>query len=63
MFVVSTSTLKPVSERGGYVKKVVKINRILMATLSHPYIGTDFNDFREVRRHLKELLEMACTMR
>ena len=44
-------------------EKVVKINRTLMVTLSHPYIGAEnHNDFREVRRHLRELLEIVCTM-
>ena len=38
---VSTQTLKSVSERGGYVRNVVKVKCTLMVMLNHPYIGAE----------------------
>lgn len=43
--------------------KKKKVKCTLMATLSNPYIGVEgANNFREVRRHLREPLDMACTI-
>jgi len=60
---VNTSMFKSIFVRGDYLRKVIKVKCTLMATLSNPYIGLEgANAFYEMRRHLREPLEMACTV-
>jgi len=60
---VNTLTLKLVSERVGYVQKVVKVKCTLRVMLSHPYIGAgNANGSRETRHHQRRPLVVRRTV-
>lgn len=61
---VITPTLKSISERGGYVGKVLKTTVYDESDAEHPYIGSDNANFlRETRSGpLRKPLEMTWTV-
>jgi len=55
----STSTLKSKSERGGYMRNMVKVNRTSRMMRNHPYIGAkEHNWLHEMWRELGSPLKM-----
>jgi len=60
---VSSPTLNSVSERGGYVRNVVKVKCTLRVIINHPYIGVEnANGSREVWGHLRRPLMMMLAV-
>lgn len=59
----NTSTLKSVSNRGSYVRKLVKVQCTLRVMLNVPYIGVESVDyFHEKRCLLRRPLKMTWTV-